>query len=182
MRSLTVVDGAAARDVLQALAKFPQKSDKPQDLRQVILMGLKLGDHGGREAAALLTHWSGEKVADARGPWQETLAAWQKWFVEKYPDQPEPVLPVEAKDNKWTFAQLLDFLSSESGTTGSVERGTVVFEKAQCVKCHRYGTRGEGIGPDLSNVSQSLSAQGDSGIRDLSLAGRSPTSSPPRRC
>jgi len=29
----------------------------------------------------------------------------------------------------------------------------VVFEKSQCVKCHRYGTRGEGIGPDLSNVS-----------------------------
>ncbi len=32
-------------------------------------------------------------------------------------------------------------------------RGAAVFEKAQCVKCHRYGNRGEGIGPDLSNVS-----------------------------
>ena len=29
-----------------------------------------------------------------------------------------------------------------------------MFEKAQCIKCHRYGNRGEGIGPDLSNVSR----------------------------
>jgi putative heme-binding domain-containing protein len=29
-----------------------------------------------------------------------------------------------------------------------------VFEKAKCVKCHRYGNWGEGIGPDLTNVSQ----------------------------
>jgi putative heme-binding domain-containing protein len=33
-----------------------------------------------------------------------------------------------------------------------VVRGAAVFEKAQCIKCHRYGQRGEGIGPDLSNV------------------------------
>ena len=28
-----------------------------------------------------------------------------------------------------------------------------IFEKSQCIKCHRYGNRGEGIGPDLSTVS-----------------------------
>ncbi len=48
---------------------------------------------------------------------------------------------------------MLDFLSSEESAAGQVDRGSVVFEKAQCAKCHRYGTRGEGIGPDLSNVS-----------------------------
>src|SRR4029079_13112522 len=36
---------------------------------------------------------------------------------------------------------------------GGIDRGAAVFEKALCVKCHRYGTRGEGIGPDLTNVS-----------------------------
>jgi putative heme-binding domain-containing protein len=80
------------------------------------------------------------------------LAAWQKWFVEKYPDQPEPVLSVEAAGTRWTFAQVADFLASGESAQGNVERGALVFEKAQCVKCHRYGTRGEGIGPDLSNV------------------------------
>jgi putative heme-binding domain-containing protein len=61
---------------------------------------------------------------------------------------------VEPEGAKWSFAEVLDFLSTESGASGSAERGAVVFEKAQCVKCHRYGPRGEGIGPDLSNVSR----------------------------
>jgi putative heme-binding domain-containing protein len=152
VRSLAVVEGSAARDVLRALAKFPQKDDKAPDQRQVILLGLKLGDSGGREAALLLEQWTGQKPADSRGPWPGVLAAWQKWFVEKYPDQPEPVLSVEAAGTRWTFAQVADFLASGESAQGNVERGALVFEKAQCVKCHRYGTRGEGIGPDLSNV------------------------------
>jgi putative heme-binding domain-containing protein len=153
IRSLSVVEGSTARDVLRALAKFKEKDDKPQDLRQVIMMGLTLKDQGGREAAVLLTHWTGARRAEPRTPWNEAVGAWQKWFVEKYPDQPEPVLSVEVAGNKWTYAQLLDFLSSDSGLHGNIERGTTVFEKAQCTKCHRYGSRGEGIGPDLSNVS-----------------------------
>ncbi len=153
VRSLAVVDGSAARDVLRALSKFPQKDDKPQDLRQVILLGLKLGDQGGTEASALLDHWTGQKLSPPRTAPQVAMAAWQKWFAEKYPTQPEAVLPVEAAGTKWTFAQLLDLLGSEEGSQGNVDRGSVVFEKAQCVKCHRYGIRGEGIGPDLSNVS-----------------------------
>ncbi|HEX3725718.1 MAG TPA: HEAT repeat domain-containing protein [Pirellulales bacterium] len=153
IRSLAIVEGATARDVLKALAKFPQKDDKPQDQRQVLLLGLKLGDQGGKDASMLLQHWTGQKLTTPRTPWPEALAAWQKWFVEKYPDQPEPVLPVEAAGTKWTFAQLLELLSSDAGRHGDAERGGVVFEKAQCIKCHRYANRGEGIGPDLSNVS-----------------------------
>jgi putative heme-binding domain-containing protein len=30
----------------------------------------------------------------------------------------------------------------------------LVFEKANCIKCHRFGNRGESIGPDLSTVAQ----------------------------
>jgi putative heme-binding domain-containing protein len=150
VRALPIVDGTAARDVLRALTKYQQKDDKPQNQRQVILLGLKLKDQGGREAVQVLQHWTGHKPAELRDP--EALAAWQKWFSEKYPDQPEAVLPVEAQGTRWTFAQLLEFLASESAQHGNPERGTAVFEKAQCIKCHRYGNRGEGIGPDLSNV------------------------------
>lgn len=47
---------------------------------------------------------------------------------------------------------LLDYLTSSEGHSGEIRRGAQVFEKAQCVKCHRCGGTGEGIGPDLSNV------------------------------
>jgi len=153
VRSLSFVEGPTARDVLRVLTGIPNKDVKPQDLRQVILIGLKLGDQGGREASNLLTHWTGQRLTEPRTPWQTSLAAWQKWFAEKHPDQPEAVLPVEPSDNKYTFAQLLAFVASPEAAQGDVERGAAVFEKAQCVKCHRYGTRGEGIGPDLSTVS-----------------------------
>ncbi len=154
VRSLTVVDGSkAVATCCGRWRRFPQRNDNPQDLRQVILQGLKLGDNGGRDAVVLLSRWTGESVAEVRAPWQQSLAAWQKWFVEKYPNQPEPVPPVEPEGTKWSFAQLHDFLTSESGLSGDAQRGALIFEKAQCVKCHRYGTRGEGIGPDLSKVS-----------------------------
>jgi putative heme-binding domain-containing protein len=82
------------------------------------------------------------------------MAAWQTWFAGKFPDLPEPMLPKEAVGNKWSYSQLLEFLSNDKGAAGDPNRGAAIFEKAQCVKCHRYGNRGEGVGPDLSNVSK----------------------------
>jgi putative heme-binding domain-containing protein len=153
IRSLVVVEGSTARDVLRALAKFPQKDDKGQDVRQVILLGLMLKDQGAADAAAVLQNWTGQKLAAPRVPGPAVLDPWVNWFAERYPELPEPALPVEATGTKWTFAQLNDFLATDTGMSGNVERGAAVFEKSKCIKCHRYGNRGEGIGPDLSNVS-----------------------------
>jgi putative heme-binding domain-containing protein len=40
------------------------------------------------------------------------------------------------------------------GTHGDGARGRVAFEKAQCMKCHKFGKLGEGVGPDLTTVSK----------------------------
>jgi len=153
VRSLSVVDGSTARDVVRSLAGYQKRNDKPAEQRQVILLGLKLGDQGGREAANLLRRWTGAQVSEPRAPWQQSLEAWQKWFAETYPDQPEAVLPKEPEGQQ-VFASVMDLLGSESMASADAQRGAAVFEKAQCIKCHRYGTRGEGIGPDLTNVSK----------------------------
>src|SRR5690606_1267117 len=115
--------------------------------------GLKLGDSGGREASQLLLRWTGEKIVQPRETWQTALPVWQKWFSEKYPNQPEAVLPKEPEGQQ-VFASVTELLASPAAAEGDAARGAVVFEKAQCIKCHRYGTRGEGIGPDLTNVSK----------------------------
>ena len=47
----------------------------------------------------------------------------------------------------------MTFLASTEGLAGNREHSVAIFDKAQCVKCHRFGTRGEGVGPDLSTVS-----------------------------
>jgi len=82
------------------------------------------------------------------------MSAWQQWFRQKYPDQPPPVLPTEIVGSKWTAEELVTFLKSPEGMQGSRDRGLEVFDRAQCVKCHRFGSRGEGVGPDLTTVSR----------------------------
>src|SRR5690606_34153665 len=88
------------------------------------------------------------------GNTEAALTAWQEWFSSAYPNEPEAKLPTESSENKWTFTELSAFLASPEGMAGKPELGAAVFAKAQCANCHRFGNRGESIGPDLSTVSQ----------------------------
>ncbi len=153
VRSLTVVDGDTARQVLQVLAKFEPKDFTPQSQRQVLMLGLKPKGPN-KEAVALMQKWTGKNLTNANDKTEAALAAWTKWFVDTYPDQPEPKLPADTQKTKWTMAQLLAHLDGDQAKPADVQRGRVVFEKGQCLKCHRFGAEGEGIGPDLSNVSR----------------------------
>lgn len=154
IRSLSILDGAAAQEVLGTLIKAEEVPDSPEPYRQTILCGLKLKDQGGEMAVALLEKWTGQKLGKADDTWEAALANWQAWFVEQHPNQPEPKLPVETEESKWSLEELVKFLDSDDGKQGQASRGQLVFEKAQCIKCHRYGQRGEPIGPDLSTVSR----------------------------
>ncbi|MBP90622.1 MAG: hypothetical protein CMJ64_28585 [Planctomycetaceae bacterium] len=153
VRSLPVVDDDDARVILQSLQMFPQRGTKPHWLREVILAGLRSGDVGKSEAAKLLSHWTGSQLHDG-DPTKGPLSQWQAWFDEKYPELPEPILPVDSPTSRYTYAKLLTFLGGERGAKGDPQSGANVFEKAQCIKCHRFGARGEAMGPDLTNVRQ----------------------------
>jgi putative heme-binding domain-containing protein len=156
VQSLPVLDGAFAQQVMVTLAKIDRAPDpdKPEAFRQVILRGLKLGDSGGATAVKLLEHWTGKQLSESDDKIDVALAAWQKWFAETYPDSPEAKLPIESAENKWAYEELLTILTSSDGAHGSVEVGSKVFAKAQCIKCHRYGEQGDGVGPDLTTVSR----------------------------
>lgn len=156
VRSLTVVEEEHARVVLKALVRFREKSTKPRWLRQVIVLGLKLGNHGAQDAISLLEHWSSRDAGDADEPWKTALGEWQQWFNENYPDQPAAVLPELPAKTKWQYEPLRKFLYSQHGWSGDVRRGRHVFEKAECHKCHRFGDRGERLGPDLSRIAGRL--------------------------
>jgi putative heme-binding domain-containing protein len=154
VRSLPVLDGPLAQQVLLSLSRMTEKPDKAEPFRQVILRGLKLGDEGGQAAVKVLETWTGQKLGEPSDKSTAVLAAWQKWFVETYPNEPEPTLPVETSENKWTYDELTTYLAGVEAAAGKPELGEKVFTKAQCINCHRYGERGEGIGPDLTTVSQ----------------------------
>lgn len=154
LRALPSLEGVAAEEVLRSLAECQEKPESPEAYRQVILRGLKLKADGARHAVALLEKWTGQKQEAPGDDWQASLAAWQKWFAEAHPDLPPAELPLPAGAGHRTWEDLLAFLDSAEGRRGSLEHGAAVFDKAKCVKCHKYGARGEGVGPDLSTVSR----------------------------
>jgi putative heme-binding domain-containing protein len=60
-----------------------------------------------------------------------------------------------AGESKYQFADLLNYLTRDPhGKAGDPSRGRLIFEKASCVKCHKFGKEGEGVGPDLTTVAK----------------------------
>jgi putative heme-binding domain-containing protein len=146
-------------DALVGLKRIPTKP-KPDDAKayRAVLMAARTLDGDNRwKAVELLRHWSNDRsFGAAEGKWQPELTAWGKWFAQTFPK--EPALPDVEDDrptpSKYKYEDLLDYLTKGSGRKGNVERGRKVFEKAQCLKCHKYGKEGEGIGPDLTTLSK----------------------------
>ncbi len=152
VQSLPIVEGAYARELLTQLAGVDRVPEDPEAFRQAILCGLRLEKDGGQLAAQLLAHWTRTPVHGDDQNWQTSLSKWQAWFSKTYPEKTPAVLPTESDSSKWTYEELLTFLSGPQGHQGDSQHGSVVFEKAQCGKCHRFGNQGEGLGPDLTSV------------------------------
>jgi len=156
MRSLPILDGIAAREVLVKLRSINLAPEEPEYYRQVILRGLRLSEEGANDAISLLEYWTGEKQAEGVGDWKATLTSWQKWYADKWPDRPQAKLPKDREDSKWRYEDLVRHIASDEGRYGSVEHGEAVFEQARCARCHRFSDAGGGIGPDLTMVTKRL--------------------------
>ena len=142
-RALEFADGDLARRLLEALAKI--SSDAPplsaSAARAAIVAGLRAAGDGPEIAAKLLGR--------SFGP----LAPWQAWFAERFPDEPPAALPPALSGTAFTRDQLAEFLTVRAeGRSGDAAAGAAAFEKARCAECHLFGTRGGGIGPDLTTV------------------------------
>jgi len=151
VRSLPVLQGDEAVDVLNALQRFRTRANKGQWVRQVILIGLQLPVDQQTAATSLLRHWTGVPLRKSEaGEW--TLEKYQQWFSKEYPDQPEAVLAVDPGGRKWTMATLEPALQTFKTSDALVQQGERVYQKAGCQKCHRRGKVGEALGPDLTSL------------------------------
>jgi len=155
VRSLSVVEGNFAVEVLRRLAQADQRPDDPSALRQVILQGLKQQNEAGRRRAiTLIEHWTEQQVGDREAKGEDILASWQTWYRDNYPLEPDPSLPEVDEEARYTFADLYRVVSDDDGLQGNAEHGKLVFTKAKCASCHRFGNSGEEFGPDLTTVSR----------------------------
>ncbi len=152
VKSLPFLEGDTLVDVLRKLIDVAKAPAEPEYVRHLIIAALRLGDTA-QNALELLEYWTGEQPSDPDAPVSEQVAAWQKWFSETYPELPEPVLP-STEGSRWKLEELLAFLTGEAAREASASRGAEIFTKAQCAKCHRFGDRGDAMGPDLTTVSK----------------------------
>ena len=72
-------------------------------------------------------------------------------IVENRAAVPPPAAPPRAFVREWTLAALEPDLSAV-GRGRSFARGKEAFEAARCLACHRLGTAGGSIGPDLTGI------------------------------
>jgi putative membrane-bound dehydrogenase-like protein len=152
-RAVAGTDKTTMQLAVAALASADYKAAKPDEFRNVILAGLRLGNEGGKAVVGLLEKWTG--TAHKKGDnINAAIAFYQQWFREKYPDEQAPEVPKEDTDKtKYTVRQLMIFLESNpDAAKGDPARGREVFAKANCIKCHRFLKEGEGVGPDLTTV------------------------------
>jgi putative heme-binding domain-containing protein len=157
--SLRTLEGTPALDVIAALMKVNRRPETSDPYRNTILAGLRMQNSGGEAAARLLEHWTRQRLTQPNAPAADQLAAWQKWYAGTFPQELPAELPKESQPNKWSYEELLSYLESPEGKAGNATRGAAVFQNAQCVKCHRYGGRGEALGPDLTTVANRFQAK-----------------------
>lgn len=156
IKSMPLLEPAAAREVCAKLTEVDRNPEEAEPYRQAILLGLKMRkkDPEKEDAAAnslgLLQYWTGQELAAGESE-DKQLAAWQKWFTENHPTALEPKLPVIADNAKYTVDELVEYLAGEQAD-GVSTRGSEIFVKAQCAKCHRFDGKGDSLGPDLTTV------------------------------
>ncbi len=130
------------------------KADDAAPFRSLLLAAGKLEPKDRMKAVELLRHWNFKKFSLEEGDWKAELEGWSKWFVQTFPKEPPlPNVAAIGTQSKWKYDELLAYLEKDSrGTKGDVKNGRIIFEKANCLKCHKFGNEGEGLGPDLTTL------------------------------
>jgi putative heme-binding domain-containing protein len=161
VRGLGSPNKATVVELSEVLKKMPNKpkADEPASFRLTLEAASRFDekDKNRWKLIELLRHWGVRDFGADQGDSKTELTALARWFGQTFPqEKPLPgALTGKPAESKYKYAELLAFLQNDpQGKKGDPLMGRVVFEKATCLKCHKYGKEGEGIGPDLSTVSK----------------------------
>lgn len=81
------------------------------------------------------------------------IAAWEEAYKKRFPDGPPLVAEAPAETRNYDLADLVkNVLQGEVMKTASPARGAEVLAKVRCLDCHKFGDKGQGLGPDLTTV------------------------------
>lgn len=141
--------------VLRKHDKIKPKADDPAPFRAVLLATQAFQSPKEKwQTIELLRQWTGRTFGAEAPNWEPEWKLWSQWFAQNFPKEPPLPMAVEVTtgESKHKLADLLAYLDKNPKT--DIARGRVLFEKAQCIKCHKFGKEGEGVGPDLTTLSK----------------------------
>jgi putative heme-binding domain-containing protein len=144
------------KDATNALlkTKYVPGKDDAEPYHRVLLAVGRLNEKDRLLAIKLLQKWKAQRFSAEGNDLTAELTGWSRWYGQQFPKAtPLPNVASITATSKWKFAELKQYLESDpKGRAGDVARGKVVFTKANCIKCHKYGKEGEGLGPDLTTL------------------------------
>lgn len=154
--SLPVLDDMTSVEVLTKLTEVDLRPKSANFYQHVLQLGYRLENEGAILSAKLLQHWSGEPAAENQGNWKSKLNHWKKWYEVKFPEGPSVEVPTMQRVGRYSVKQVSNTLEKSIGE-GDAERGHLLFSKAQCANCHRFGSFGDSTGPDLTSIASRFS-------------------------
>lgn len=154
--SLPVLDDTTSVEVLTKLTEVDLRPKNARFYQQVLELGYRLENEGAIRSAKLIEHWSGESDVTTPSGWKATLNHWKQWYETKFPEGPSVSVPKAQKVGRYSVSQVSGFLD-QSPNLGDAEKGHILFTKAQCASCHRYGSSGDSTGPDLTSIASRFS-------------------------
>ena len=158
--SMPVLDDTIGKDIVQSLQGVNRRPKQPRQYRELIEMGFRLRESGALEVSNLMKHWSGTDVRQASSNslprWEQAMNHWVEWFAGEYPSERPISQKSLSKIGNYSADQVLEHLN-EFEIQGNPAIGRLVFQKANCIACHRVGSEGATFGPDLSNLASRFS-------------------------
>ena len=101
----------------------------------------------------LASRWTGAKAPDDSQDFERTLAAWEAVYHKQFPNRPAIAKRDASGENTYSMPQLVEnVLQSKVMKSATAERGRQLIERTKCLDCHKFGTVGQGVGPDLTTV------------------------------
>lgn len=156
VKGLTSTSPIVLRDILSALRKvrYQPKPDDAETYRHVLMAVSRLGEKDRMQAIRLLQQWKTQRFSADGNDVAQELTGWTRWFGQQFPKaKPLPNAATLTASSKWKLDELRSYLEKDpQGRAGEVARGKLIFTKANCVKCHKFGSEGEGLGPDLTTL------------------------------
>lgn len=146
-------DDNTLRAVLRALERLKSTPPGPEPLVALLRSARRMGPSMASRLNTLASRWTGAPSPTKTSSYDGLLAAWESIYRAKFPTGPEIGAEPSSTETAYTLPQLIKgVIDAGLLKTASSERGRAVIKRAKCLDCHKFGSEGQGVGPDLTTV------------------------------